>query len=82
MHTVPLYVSCCNAMWEILTHRRTQPYQVEPYGGERGNQVGYNKCNSTTENQESYCQTLIVNGIDGTYLSCFALDPLDAVSCM
>ncbi|KZT63549.1 hypothetical protein DAEQUDRAFT_770517 [Daedalea quercina L-15889] len=40
------------------------PYQVEPYGGERGNQVGYNKCNSTTENQESYCQTLIANGID------------------
>ncbi|KAH9830372.1 uncharacterized protein C8Q71DRAFT_787118 [Rhodofomes roseus] len=40
------------------------PYQVEPYGGERGNQVGYNKCNSTTENQDSLCQTLIANAID------------------
>ncbi|EPS93600.1 hypothetical protein FOMPIDRAFT_1084629, partial [Fomitopsis schrenkii] len=40
------------------------PYQVEPYGGIRGNQVGYNKCNSTTENQDSYCQTLVANGLD------------------
>jgi len=40
------------------------PYQVEPYGGERGNQVGYNKCNSTTETQDSMCQTLVVNTID------------------
>ncbi|KZT00208.1 uncharacterized protein LAESUDRAFT_688399 [Laetiporus sulphureus 93-53] len=40
------------------------PYQVEPTGDERGSQVGYNICNSTTQNQDSYCQTLIVNEID------------------
>ncbi|KZT74439.1 hypothetical protein DAEQUDRAFT_761294 [Daedalea quercina L-15889] len=40
------------------------PYQVEPIGDIRGNQVGYNRCNSSTENQESLCQTLIVNTID------------------
>ncbi|KAI0733375.1 hypothetical protein C8Q72DRAFT_637017 [Fomitopsis betulina] len=40
------------------------PYQVEPIGDIRGNQVGYNRCNSSTENQDSLCQTLIVNTID------------------
>jgi len=30
----------------------------------RGGQVGYNLCNSTTENQESLCQTLLFNSID------------------
>ncbi|GBE88113.1 hypothetical protein BKA93DRAFT_739117 [Sparassis latifolia] len=40
------------------------PYQVEPTGDIRGNQVGYNVCNSTTQNQESMCQTLMVNSID------------------
>ncbi|KAF9812134.1 hypothetical protein IEO21_06367 [Rhodonia placenta] len=40
------------------------PYQVEPTGDIRGNQEGYNICNSTTENQQSWCQTLIVNTID------------------
>ncbi|KAH9938661.1 uncharacterized protein B0H18DRAFT_866217 [Fomitopsis serialis] len=44
-----------------------QPYQVEPIGDIRGNQVGYNRCNSSTENQDSYCQTLIVNTIDGYF---------------
>ncbi|KZT00922.1 uncharacterized protein LAESUDRAFT_664884 [Laetiporus sulphureus 93-53] len=40
------------------------PYKVEPTGDVRGSQVGYNICNSTTQNQDSYCQTLIVNGIE------------------
>ncbi|KAI0955556.1 hypothetical protein AcV7_006190 [Taiwanofungus camphoratus] len=40
------------------------PYKVEPTGDIRGNQEGYNICNSTTQNQESWCQTLLVNGID------------------
>ncbi|KAH9843802.1 uncharacterized protein C8Q71DRAFT_719500 [Rhodofomes roseus] len=40
------------------------PYQVEPIGDIRGNQVGYNRCNSSTETQDSLCQTLIVNTID------------------
>jgi hypothetical protein len=31
----------------------------------RGFQTGYNQCNSTTENQDSMCQTAFVNHIDG-----------------
>ncbi len=30
----------------------------------RGQQSGYNICNSTTENQSSRCQTSFINGID------------------
>ncbi|KAG8813861.1 hypothetical protein FRC19_002135 [Serendipita sp. 401] len=41
------------------------PYQADPNTGERGRQYGYNICNSTTENQESLCQTSIINAIDG-----------------
>ncbi|PVG04693.1 hypothetical protein CPB86DRAFT_831363 [Serendipita vermifera] len=40
------------------------PYQADPNDGERGRQWGYNICNSTTENQESLCQTAIINSID------------------
>ncbi|GAA5874555.1 hypothetical protein JCM3774_004647 [Rhodotorula dairenensis] len=40
------------------------PYQADPNDGIRGRQVGYNICNSTTENQESLCQTAIINSID------------------
>jgi len=40
------------------------PYHADPNGGERGTQSGYNICNSTTENQESLCQTAIINGLD------------------
>lgn len=42
-----------------------QPYQVDPYTGGRGPQQGYNMCNSTTENQDSLCQTSFVNSLDG-----------------
>eukprot|EP00753_Platysulcus_tardus_P001069 PLAT11020.1.p1 GENE.PLAT11020.1~~PLAT11020.1.p1 ORF type:complete len:369 (-),score=-19.98 PLAT11020.1:217-1323(-) len=40
------------------------PYQVDPADGVRGPQQGYNLCNSTTENQNSMCQTSFVNHID------------------
>ncbi|KAH7884250.1 hypothetical protein F5I97DRAFT_1968367 [Phlebopus sp. FC_14] len=41
------------------------PYQVDyNTAALRGPQVGYNICNSTTENQESMCQTSFVNHID------------------
>jgi hypothetical protein len=40
------------------------PYQVNPFPVGRGPQSGYNQCNSTTENQNSLCQTMFVNGID------------------
>ncbi|KAG8821384.1 hypothetical protein FRC20_010241 [Serendipita sp. 405] len=40
------------------------PYQADPNDGERGRQSGYNICNSTTENQESLCQTAIINSLD------------------
>jgi hypothetical protein len=40
------------------------PYQADPNNGERGTQTGYNICNSTTENQQSLCQTAIINSLD------------------
>ncbi|KAF7325052.1 hypothetical protein MKEN_00547800 [Mycena kentingensis (nom. inval.)] len=41
------------------------PYQVMTDRDDpRGFQSGYNICNSTTENQESLCQTMFVNHID------------------
>ncbi|KAI0298060.1 hypothetical protein B0F90DRAFT_1952632 [Multifurca ochricompacta] len=40
------------------------PYKVVPDQYARGTQFGYNICNSTTENQQSLCQTAFVNGID------------------
>jgi len=40
------------------------PYQADPNDGERGHQTGYNICNSTTETQESLCQTAIINSVD------------------
>ncbi|PAV16167.1 macrofage activating [Pyrrhoderma noxium] len=40
------------------------PYQVTgDQGGERGPQAGYNLCNSTTENQQSMCQTAFLNNL-------------------
>ncbi|GLB45547.1 putative macrofage activating glycoprotein [Lyophyllum shimeji] len=40
------------------------PYQVDPDVGPRGSQTGYNRCNSTTEGQNSLCQTAFLNSID------------------
>lgn len=40
------------------------PYKVDTDTGERGTQYGFNLCNSTTENQQSNCQTAVVNSID------------------
>jgi hypothetical protein len=41
------------------------PYKVDTdVGLVRGNQLGYNICNSTTENQNSLCQTSYFNGLD------------------
>ncbi|KAJ7656552.1 hypothetical protein B0H17DRAFT_956080 [Mycena rosella] len=41
------------------------PYQVMTDTDDpRGFQTGYNICNSTTENQDSLCQTMFVNHID------------------
>ncbi|GBE82507.1 hypothetical protein BKA93DRAFT_891354 [Sparassis latifolia] len=40
------------------------PEQAQPTAGIRGPQAGYNICNSTTQNQESMCQTAILNSID------------------
>ncbi|BGP42190.1 hypothetical protein JCM10449v2_006195 [Rhodotorula kratochvilovae] len=39
------------------------PYQVNPYKSERGPQSGFNICNSTTEGDDSLCQTLVANDI-------------------
>ncbi|VDB84003.1 unnamed protein product [Peniophora sp. CBMAI 1063] len=39
------------------------PYQVDQGNLERGDQSGYNQCNSTTEGPESLCQTSYVNDI-------------------
>ncbi|KAJ7577811.1 hypothetical protein C8J56DRAFT_1007087 [Mycena floridula] len=46
------------------------PYDSIPYrvmtdtDDPRGSQTGYNICNSTTENQDSLCQTMFMNHID------------------
>ncbi|GAA5899401.1 hypothetical protein JCM6882_009108 [Rhodosporidiobolus microsporus] len=40
------------------------PYQVDTDNLERGRQYGYNLCNSTTQGQDSNCQTAIINSID------------------
>jgi hypothetical protein len=40
------------------------PYQADSDNGVRGTQFGFNRCNSTTENQKSLCQTAILNSID------------------
>jgi hypothetical protein len=41
------------------------PYQVSGTdAGPRGPQFGFNLCNSTTQNQESDCQTMFVNAIN------------------
>jgi len=41
------------------------PFQVTgDQGGIRGPQSGYNQCNSSTENQQSMCQTLFLNSLD------------------
>jgi hypothetical protein len=53
-----------------LTCRIAQPYKVDTdVGLIRGDQYGYNICNSTTENQESRCQTSYFNSIDGVSAS-------------
>jgi hypothetical protein len=44
-----------------------QPPQVITGQYVRGTQVGYNECNSTTENQQSMCQTIIVNSMFGAF---------------
>ncbi|KAG9073638.1 hypothetical protein FRC06_011279 [Ceratobasidium sp. 370] len=40
------------------------PYQVSPEAVGRGPQFGFNICNSTTENQQSNCQTSFFNSLD------------------
>ncbi|GAA6042270.1 hypothetical protein JCM8097_000607 [Rhodosporidiobolus ruineniae] len=40
------------------------PDQADTDNLERGRQYGYNRCNETTQNQESLCQTAIINSID------------------
>uniref|UniRef100_A0A0S1MJK5 Secreted protein n=1 Tax=Phakopsora pachyrhizi TaxID=170000 RepID=A0A0S1MJK5_PHAPC len=39
------------------------PYRADTGDGPRGTQQGYNKCNSTTQNQDSLCQTTFLNSI-------------------
>ncbi|KAH7090896.1 hypothetical protein BKA62DRAFT_725027 [Auriculariales sp. MPI-PUGE-AT-0066] len=40
------------------------PYMADTFSNERGVQIGYNQCNSSTVGPESMCQTLVVNKID------------------
>ncbi|KDQ12233.1 hypothetical protein BOTBODRAFT_93667, partial [Botryobasidium botryosum FD-172 SS1] len=40
------------------------PYQADTGNGPRGTQQGYNRCNSTTEGPNSWCQTATVNHLD------------------
>lgn len=47
-------------------HQTDAPYQIYPASQPyvRGPQTGYNICNSTTEGDNSMCQTMHVNGLD------------------
>lgn len=40
------------------------PYQADTGNGSRGTQQGYNICNSTTQNQQSMCETGYINSIE------------------
>lgn len=40
------------------------PQQASPNAGERGPQFGINNCGPATENQQSKCQTAVINGPD------------------
>ncbi|BGP02607.1 hypothetical protein NBRC10513v2_003709 [Rhodotorula toruloides] len=40
------------------------PYKADTDTGIRGFQIGYNRCNGTTQNQDSLCQTAVINSID------------------
>merc|ERR1711974_545866 len=40
------------------------PYKADTDNGVRGPQYGYNTCNSTTEGQDSLCQTAFINDIE------------------
>ncbi|EIM87703.1 uncharacterized protein STEHIDRAFT_96968 [Stereum hirsutum FP-91666 SS1] len=40
------------------------PYQADSGDGPRGTQQGYNICNATTQNQDSWCQTAYINSVD------------------
>ncbi|KAK4058294.1 hypothetical protein OIO90_000451 [Microbotryomycetes sp. JL221] len=40
------------------------PNQADTFDGDRGRQSGYNRCNSTTEGQESLCQTAHIVSVD------------------
>jgi len=40
------------------------PYKADTDNGVRGPQYGYNVCNSTTEGQDSLCQTAFINSIE------------------
>ncbi|KAJ8295094.1 hypothetical protein OF846_002133 [Rhodotorula toruloides] len=40
------------------------PYKADTDNGVRGPQLGYNRCNGTTQHQDSLCQTAVINSID------------------
>ncbi|KZV83513.1 hypothetical protein EXIGLDRAFT_777472 [Exidia glandulosa HHB12029] len=46
------------------TNNLRLPFKVDTADTARGIQVGYNQCNSTTQGQDSRCQTLIVNSLE------------------
>jgi len=52
---IPLYLK--RFTWPNL------PYQADTGNGPRGTQQGYNRCNATTQNQDSMCQTTLINSI-------------------
>ncbi|KAF9494696.1 hypothetical protein BDN71DRAFT_1431494 [Pleurotus eryngii] len=49
---------------EFNVRGNSQPYQADSEHLVRGTQTGYNICNSTTENQDSLCQTSFLNALD------------------
>lgn len=48
-----------------------KPFKADTDVGERGGQIGFNRCNASTEGQSSLCQTSFLNSVDGTiFVSC------------
>jgi hypothetical protein len=58
------------------------PYQVYPFQVLRGPQFGFNQCNSTTEGQDSNCQTLIFNGPVSFLVLSSAIMIFDSAFCL
>ena len=65
-----------------IVNNTPQPYKVDTDTNLiRGQQFGFNICNSTTQNQNSNCQTSFLNSLDGTAQQFFPSHSLTPLFC-